>query len=165
MTVLVYEEWRAVPGWAHYQVSSIGRVRSLDRLITDRLGRTRVQRGRLKRTWVDDGGYRRVELNHGSRLGIGVHRLVALAFHGQPRPDQESRHLDGDSLNNCAENIAWGTHSENVRDTIAAGRYRNHNAEKVRCPQGHPYSGRNRRGDRKCATCRRASQQAYRGKG
>lgn len=152
-----------MPDWPEYDVSSLGRVRSIDRLLTDSLGRTRLQRGVPKRTWVDAGGYRRVELARGGkRQGPGVHRLVALAFIGPPQSGHEVRHLDNDSLDNCASNLAWGTHGENVRDTIAAGHYRNHNAEKEACPRNHPYSGLDARGTRKCHACRRESQRAYR---
>jgi hypothetical protein len=54
------------------------------------------------------------------RLGairrIYHHRLVCEAFHG-PCPDgQETRHRDGDRLNNSATNLEWGTRSENMRD-------------------------------------------------
>lgn len=156
------EFWKTVPGWPSYEVNSIGQVRSVDRKITDSLGRTRIQYGRVKRTSVDDGGYRRVELSHaGQRIRSGVHRLVALAFIGPPAEGQETRHLDGDSLNNCVENLAWGSHEENMGDTIRLGRYRNGNSVKERCPRDHPYSGDTRRG-RICHECKREAQRAYR---
>lgn len=45
-----------------------------------------------------------------------VHRLVCAAFHGeQPSPEHtDVRHLDGDKKNNRADNLAWGTRSENM---------------------------------------------------
>lgn len=156
------ETWCTIPDWRHYEVSTIGRVRSLDQTITDSLGRSRIQRGRMKATWIDNGGYRRVELSEdGYRYGAGAHRLVALAFIGEPAEGQEVRHLDGDSLNNCLTNLAWGTHSENIRDTIAAGRYRNRNTEKDRCPEDHQYSGVDSRGNRICQLCRTQRQREY----
>jgi hypothetical protein len=160
---MTYELWRQVPGWPQYEVSSIGRVRSVDRLISDSLGRIRTQYGRLKKTWIDDGGYRRVELSDaGNRSGIGVHRLVAMAFIGMPKEGQETRHLDGDSLNNCVDNLAWGTHLENVRDTVRMGRHASRNTKKTHCPRNHPYSDRNSRGDRVCRECtRRRDRESY----
>ena len=45
-----------------------------------------------------------------------VHRLIAEAFHG-PCPDgMECRHLDGDRMNNRADNLCWGTRVQNARD-------------------------------------------------
>ena len=47
-----------------------------------------------------------------------VHVLILLAFAGK-RPDGlESRHLDGDQLNNSIENLAYGTKKENAADSI-----------------------------------------------
>lgn len=156
------EEWRGIPGWPQYEVSSAGRVRSLDRKITDSLGRTRTQFGVIKKTWVDNGGYRRVELAHDNRrYGIGVHRLVALAFIGPPAPGQEVRHRDHDPLNNHVSNLSWGTHSENIRDSVADGRHGSRNTKKTHCPEKHPYTGTNARGDRVCRMCRNARQKEY----
>lgn len=155
-------EFRTIPGWPDYEVSEEGAVRSVDRTITDSLGRTRLQRGVEKATWVDSGGYVRAELSHnGKRFSTGVHRLVALAFLGTPEEGQEVRHLDGDSQNNHVSNLAWGTHSENIQDTVRMGRYANRNTTKTHCPKGHTYSGRNSRGDRVCNPCRAEAQRRY----
>jgi hypothetical protein len=52
-----------------------------------------------------------------------VHRLVALAFLGpSPCPGHHVRHLDGDSLNNRAKNLAWGSAVENEADKRRHGR-------------------------------------------
>jgi hypothetical protein len=96
-----------------------------------------------------------------------VHTLVARAFHGEPTPGQEVRHLDGVQTNNRADNLAWGTRAENMRDAVAHGSHPQ--TRKTHCPQGHPYEGANLRlwksgqGDamsRRCATCRRDQHQA-----
>lgn len=85
-----------------------------------------------------------------------VHRLMALTFLG-PRPSAQTeiRHLDGDPLNSRLSNLAYGTKSENARDTLRHGR--NHNANKTHCPQGHPYDAANTiitsLGGRMCRTC------------
>jgi len=42
-----------------------------------------------------------------------VHRLVALAFHGQPAEGQRAHHKDGNKLNNQASNLEWVTAGEN----------------------------------------------------
>lgn len=48
-----------------------------------------------------------------------VHRLICEAFHGKPKDGQQCRHLNGDRSDQRAENLAWGTPSENNRDKDA----------------------------------------------
>jgi hypothetical protein len=156
--------WQEIPGYEGlYEVSTDGRVRSIDRMITDSLGRSRIQKGMPKKPWTDDGGYERVELcKNGRRSGLGVNRLVALTFLPPPLPGQiEVRHLDCNPGNNRVENLSWGTHSENVRDTIRLGRYRNGNSYKTECANGHPYTHRNNRGDRVCRICLNRNARKY----
>jgi hypothetical protein len=66
-------------------------------------------------------GYLVVRLRvNGIRGTYKVHRLVCRAFHGDPpvygEDEAHCRHLDGDRLNNRAENLRWGTKTENERD-------------------------------------------------
>ncbi len=52
-----------------------------------------------------------------------AHRIVLEAFVG-PRPaGHESRHIDGNPLNNARSNLCWGTHAENTADSRRLGRY------------------------------------------
>jgi len=84
------------------------------------------------------------------------HRLVALAFLG-PRPEGAVvRHLDGDPLRPHAENLAYGTKSENLVDQVAHGTHPT--ASRNHCPQGHAYDETNTRlydGRRYCKACYR----------
>lgn len=67
-------------------------------------------------------GYRVVRLGS-ARRKIGVHVLLAMTFGGpRPTPSHEVRHLNGDRYDNRAENIAWGTRSENAIDRQSHGR-------------------------------------------
>ena len=76
--------------------------------------------------WADDKtGYPVVRMvdEDGKRKKFKVHRLVCRAFHGEPPSEHhEVRHLDGNPLNNRAENLAWGTRSENAQDRVKHGR-------------------------------------------
>jgi hypothetical protein len=115
------------------------------------------KRGTPLKPYVGDrAGHLRVDL--GGRRAY-VHQLVAEAFIG-PRPaGQEVRHLNGDPSDNRVENLAYGTRSQNVLDSVQHGTYRNNNREKGQCPQGHDYDTVNTyvdpRGRRRCRACRR----------
>lgn len=112
------ETWLPIPGFeGQYEASSLGHVRSLTRVINGR-----VQPGRVMRAVTDRHGYLIISLRQDGRVTRkGVHQWVALAFHGEPDPGQEVRHLDGDQLNNIATNLKWGTRSENVQDSVRHG--------------------------------------------
>jgi NUMOD4 motif/HNH endonuclease len=118
------EEWRAVVGWEGlYEVSSEGRVRSLDRQDTRRGSHGR--KGRVLKVVLCKGKpYLSVSLScDGKRSPRYVHQLVADAFRG-PRPEGlETRHLDGDHQNNREENLLYGTSKENHADTVRHGRW------------------------------------------
>lgn len=51
-----------------------------------------------------------------------VHTYVCEAFHGpRPSPDHVVRHLNGNNTDNRAENLAWGTKTENQADRVLHG--------------------------------------------
>lgn len=104
------EIWRQVSGHPHYFVSSIGRVKSVDRLVNCRGGQ-RLVRGRMLRLTKFTHGYYVVMLN--GRRKQSVHRLVALAFLGDPPPKYVVNHMDGNKLNNNVENLEWVTYGGN----------------------------------------------------
>lgn len=58
----------------------------------------------------------KVKTDQGVKKAL-IHVLVCTAFHGpKPSPEFEVRHLDGNRANNRAENLVWGTRSENALD-------------------------------------------------
>jgi hypothetical protein len=111
------EIWKPVVGHEEaYAVSNIGRVKSLERNITDKNGKTKPACGRLlKPQSSGQRGYLTVTLCGRIRY---VHNLVLTTFIG-PRPlDLECRHLNGINTDNRIENLRWGTHKENAEDRI-----------------------------------------------
>lgn len=75
--------------------------------------------GYIVKDRIDRAGYRAVELwIHGARKTYKVHRLVAMAFVPNPYALPIVLHLDNDPLNCNAENLAWGTQSDNVKQAI-----------------------------------------------
>ena len=116
------EIWRDIPGYeGKYQASNLGRVRSLDRRVGICHGATRLMRGRiLKPAGSKRNPHLYVVLGHGAP-GSPVHQLVARTFLGPCPTGQEVRHLDGDPLNNRADNLAYGTRTENILDVYRVG--------------------------------------------
>lgn len=95
---LPYEVWRAVKGYEGlYQVSNLGRVKSLERV--DRLGRVKEERiMKLQKTRY---GYLRVLLcKNGKAKRYSVHRLVAQAFLNNPDNLPVVNHKDEVKTNN-----------------------------------------------------------------
>ncbi len=117
------ETWRDVPGYeGKYQVSNLGRVRSLDRRVRCAHNATRTIKGRvLKPSGSKYNPHLTVVLGHGKN-GSLVHQLVAAAFLGPHPKGQEVRHLDGNPLNNRADNLAYGTRTENILDVLRIGK-------------------------------------------
>ena len=117
------EIWRDIPGYeGRYQVSNLGRVKSLPRVTTrvESSGRKVAQPilGRILRDSTNKSGYRYVVLRSGGKsVTREVHVLVAAAFLG-PRPNEEQqvRHLNGNRLDCSVENLSYGTRSQNQLD-------------------------------------------------
>lgn len=148
-----FQEWRPAPGFeGAYEVSNLGNVRTI--------ASGRVRPGRLTRA-KPGLLYRKVQLQH--LKFRWVHRLVCEAFHGA-QPGRQVRHLDGDSLNNCADNLSWGTQSDNEFDKVRHGTHQN--SRKTHCPAGHEYTPENtyqppNRVNRVCRMCRREYGRNY----
>ena len=108
------ECWVPVAGCMDYCVSDRGRVRRF----RDRLGDNRWGVGR-DLGWVHDNGYVRVSL---AGRGVDyVHRLVAEAYVVRRPGCDVVNHLDGNPLNNHADNLEWTTQEQNVAHAITSG--------------------------------------------
>lgn len=116
------ENWRAIPGFeGAYEVSDLGRVRSLDRVVASigaLRGYPKRLHGRLLKPQIHSQGYLQVALSGCLFL---VSWLVLAAFMG-PRPlGFESCHKDGNRKNNSLANLRWGDHTSNCADRITHG--------------------------------------------
>lgn len=162
------EEWRDVRGYAgRYQVSNMGRVRSLERSEkVEALGYTRVRHPRVLAQETLKSGHKRVTL---SKEGVvtrpSVHRLVALAF--LPNPSQLPFVLHGSegTGDNSVFNLRWGTNSENMKDRTRDGTCVNSN--KTHCPRNHEYTPENtklhqRKTGRTSRECRKCDNERQR---
>lgn len=97
-----------------YEVSNLGRVRSLDRLVNSN-GGTRLHKGKVLKFVNNGGGYLQVYLyKDGKSTKFYVHRLVYEAFHGKRPEGMEINHIDEDKSNNSIKNLNLMTHKENA---------------------------------------------------
>lgn len=122
------ETWKPVNGYEDkYAVSSEGRVRSLDRTITNKNGKQWFYPGKILKpdiTQTNMTAYARVTLSKEHKTKrFSIHRLVAEAFHG-PAPDDKPHvnHIDNNGSNNTPENLEWCSHSENMQHAQRQGR-------------------------------------------
>lgn len=164
------EVWKDIPGKeGQYQASSLGRVRSLDRVVPQGDNFISVKGQLLNPSLLR--GYFSVRLG-GGRQGKAylVHRLVALTFIGEIPEDYHVCHNNGIPTDNRVENLRIDTPSSNQLDSVD-----NHNthvfSSRTHCPQGHEYFGDNLRWSpnktngrmrRVCAQCSRDKVKRYR---
>ena len=102
------EEWRDIGGYEGlYQVSNLGRVRSLN--CRGHKGCIGILTPRL-----DGKGYEMVALyKEGKARNTKVHRLVAQAFIPNPNNYPQVNHKDEDKTNYNVDNLEWCTNEYN----------------------------------------------------
>lgn len=108
------ETWKDLPGHeGEYQVSNLGRVRSIQREICNRIS-CRIIPERILKLSVHNNGYQTIHLRkEGRRVKYFIHRIVAMAFLPREEIYIEVNHKDKNRLNNTLENLEWCTHLEN----------------------------------------------------
>ena len=118
------ETWKPVVGFeGWYSVSDYGRVKSLPRTVTNRLGRQVFYRGTILKASPDKDGYLRVGLRrNGEEFNRIVHRLVAQSFIGGGE-GLEINHRNFNKQDNRPNNLEWVTKAANREHTYGAGRH------------------------------------------
>lgn len=127
----VNEEWKAVKGYEGlYEVSSLGRVRTIERVVIRSNGSPIPVRARiLKPTPNIRFGYLYVAMySENGRTSKSVHRLVANAFLGS-QEGREVNHIDGDKSNNALANLEYVTSAENKQHARRIGLWANRGDE------------------------------------
>ena len=118
--MLIEEIWKDITNYeGMYQISSYGRVRSLDRIVGSSCGKTQHIKGKIlticynKRVNIYEIHLRK----DGKRKCFKIHRLVADAFVYNDDPVNKTtvNHIDGDRSNNKADNLEWTSYSENLQ--------------------------------------------------
>ena len=161
------EQWKPVHGYEGiYEVSSHGRVRSVDRTVTHSDGRVRRLKSKVRSAPLNQHGYQVVNLCiNGKCQTRYVHSLVAESFIGARPEGMEVCHSDGNKTNNHVANLRYDTSSDNELDKVRHGTH--HEAVKTHCPRGHELFAENippsmaKRGKRECLACARARSRVY----
>jgi hypothetical protein len=103
------EIWKDINGYEGlYQVSNLGRVKSLERIVNNNGGIKIIKEHLLKPTIGSDTGYFYVDLRkNGKRKNCTIHRLVAQAFIPNPNNLPEVDHINRIRIDNRVENLRW----------------------------------------------------------
>lgn len=120
------ERWKTLPDDQYYQVSNLGRVRSLDQPVYNSDGSVHhYRKGKIRKHKDNGRGYKCIQLRGGLPQRY-IHRMVLQTF--KPVDGMENldvNHIDGDKSNNTLSNLEWCTKSENMKHAYNTGlRYR-----------------------------------------
>lgn len=123
---MTVEVFRDIPGYEGlYQVSNIGRVKSLPRSGDNNPSGRRLHERILKPDVNQHSHtqYHRVTLcKNGKTRRFLVHRLVASIFIPNPDNKPDINHIDFNGGNNNVDNLEWVTKAENMQHSDIAGR-------------------------------------------
>jgi len=94
------EEWKLIPGYSDYDVSSLGNIRSKERTKVFKNGRTMNFENKMKMLRKHPvNGFFMTDLidDNGKRKTVYPHKAVALAFISNPIPKKQKivMHIDG----------------------------------------------------------------------
>ena len=115
------EIWKDIDGYEGYQVSNLGRVKSLDRIDSN----NHPLKGVILKPYISNSGYLLVGLYKQQRCYKKlVHRLVAEAFIPNPDNNPEIDHISTIKTDNRVENLRWVTQKENINNPLTKTKMR-----------------------------------------
>ena len=105
------EIWKAHPDIPGIEVSTMGNVRTLDKVVSGKGNVTYLKNGRILKQYLNhNSGYLQVGVSiDGKRVTKLVHRLIAQAFIPNPEELPQINHKDSDRTNNNVSNLEWCT--------------------------------------------------------
>lgn len=116
------EIWKDIKNYEGiYQVSNLGNVKSLNRYTHHYSGCRRLVKEIILKPRLRNH-YLGISLSvDGVRIDKNIHRLVALSFIKNTKNKDFVNHMDGNKLNNHANNLEWVTHKENAEHACLLG--------------------------------------------
>lgn len=105
------EIWKPTIISSNYEVSNLGRVRSVERKGIDKRGRTTLKKSFILKPQENNSGYLRVNIY--GRLYF-IHRLVAQSFIPNPCNFPEINHINENKKDNSASKLEWCNRDVNV---------------------------------------------------
>jgi hypothetical protein len=119
------EVWKAVPNYeGFYEVSNLGRFRSLDGYRKCRAGKLAKKKGQIIKQGKYPNGYMQVHFKvNGIDKCFLSHRIVADVFVINDNPLEKTtvNHIDGDKTNNNAQNLEWLSMTDNHKHAFRIG--------------------------------------------
>jgi hypothetical protein len=118
---MIEEIWKDIDfAIGRYQVSNLGRVRSLPKNTMDKRGRVSKFQGEVLKNHLNKYNYLKVNI-YGKFHS--VHRLVANAFIENTQNKECVNHKDCNRQNNCVNNLEWATYKENSLHAVQQNKY------------------------------------------
>lgn len=117
------EIWIAIKGFENkYEVSNLGRIRSIDRIVNSSHNATRISKGKILKKNISSSGYEIVCLSsYPLRKYIFAHVLVASHFLDKQNGKDFVNHKNGIKTCNIVTNLEWCTRSENMIHAYKTG--------------------------------------------
>lgn len=121
--LIPWEVWKSIPGFAGYDASNLGRIRTYRHRRRWRHTAFAIDDPRVLSPGRDGAGYPKVSLSRddGRSAPKRVHSLVISTFSPRDGRGIVCRHLDGLKDNPRLDNLRWGTHRENQLDRYLHG--------------------------------------------
>ena len=119
------ENWKPIKDFeGYYEISSFGRVKSLNRVIETSNGINKKIKERILKSSKNSNGYLIVKLKKNNKPKIfKVHRLVAEAFIPNPEGKPYIDHINTIRTDNRVSNLRWVTQKENCNNELSKKNY------------------------------------------
>lgn len=116
------EIWKDIAGFENYQISNMGRVKSKERVVTNKNG-SYMKSEKILKVHVMKTGYLAIVLRgkFQKRHLLKIHRLLAENFIPNPNNYPFINHIDGDKTNCDLCNLEWCTAKQNTQHAIETG--------------------------------------------
>ena len=118
------EIWKDIPSLSRYQISSLGRVKSKQRITKCNKGFINRKERLMTPQLRGKKGYEyeciRLKTDVGDTKAYSIHRLVAEAFIPNSENKPTVDHVNRDRLDNRVENLRWATYEEQQSNKIVS---------------------------------------------